>query len=64
MAAQYELGSLVTVKVNGQPYLGTVLTYDEEADPIMYKLSVNGLGDVVAIDEDTLSEDNESEPST
>lgn len=56
--AKYSLGGLVTVKVNGQPYLGTILTYDEEADPIMYKLSVSGLGDVIAIDEDTLTEDN------
>ena len=55
MAAKYSLGDSVTVKVNGLPYLGTVITYDESVVPIVYRISVVG-GDTLAIDEDTLDE--------
>ena len=60
MAAKYSLGQSLTVKINDMPYLGTVLTFDENADPIMYVLSVAGKGDTVCIDEDTLDEDNDN----
>lgn len=59
MAAKYTLGTSVTVKVDDMPYLGTILTYDEDADPIMYTLSVAGRGDTVCVDEDTLEDLNE-----
>ena len=61
MAAKYSLGTQVTIKVNDMPYLGTILTYDENVDPIMYTLSVAGRGDTVCIDEDTLEDLNEDD---
>lgn len=60
MSAKYTLGQSLTVKINDLPYLGTVLTFDENAVPITYVLSVAGKGDTVCIDEETLDEDNGS----
>lgn len=60
MSAKYSLGQSLTVKINDLPYLGTVLTFDENADPITYVLSVAGKGDTICVDEDTLDEDNDN----
>ena len=49
----YELGDIVTVKVNGFPYLGTIMTYDESTDPIIYKISIGALGNVISLDENS-----------
>ena len=58
MAAKYSLGDSLIVKVNDMPYLGTVLTYDENVNPVNYVLSVAGLGDTICVDETTLDDDN------
>lgn len=50
----YALGSRVKVTVNDLPYAGTVITYNDADDPIIYTVSVAGLGDCVVADEDSL----------
>lgn len=57
MSAIYAVGETVEVQVNDMPYLATVITYDETADPIVYKLSVVGLGDIVIMSEDDMTSD-------
>ena len=57
MSAIYPVGETVEVQVNDMPYLATVITYDETADPIVYKLSVEGLGDIVIMSEDDMTSD-------
>lgn len=58
----YELGTEVQIEVDGFPYLGTVITYDENVDPIVYKISVTGLGNVISVTEDDI--DDNSAPTT
>lgn len=50
----YALGSQVKVTVNELPYVGTVITYNDTDDPVIYTVSVAGLGDCVVADEDSL----------
>lgn len=56
MAASFEVGAKVKVEVNDLPYAGTIITYDENVDPVIYKVSVEGLGNVIELTEDDIEE--------
>ena len=58
MSATYNVGDQFEVQINGMPYLAQVITYDETQDPVMYQLSVIGLGDVVFMPETDIPDDN------
>ena len=55
MSALFEVGDRVKVSINYLPYAGIVLTYDDTVDPIMYKVSILGLGDTCDFEEADLS---------
>ena len=50
----YTLGSQVKVTVNDLPYVGTIITYNDTDDPIIYTVSVAGLGECIVGNEDSL----------
>lgn len=54
MAAAYEVGSRVKIEINDLPYAGTIITYNDAVDPITYKVSVDGYGNVVTAEESNL----------
>ena len=51
MSAKYSVGDQIEVQVNDMPYMAQVITYDDTVNPIMYRLSVIGIGDVVLMSE-------------
>ena len=54
-SAAYEVGDKVKLNVNDLPYAGEVITYDDTASPIVYKVSVTGLGQVIEAEESDIS---------
>ena len=55
MADIYQAGSRVEVSVKGKPYYGYIITYDEALDPIMYQVSLIGIGDVLTVGEEDIT---------
>lgn len=54
MATTYGLGEQVKITVNDKPYVGIIITYDENKDPVEYQVSPVGLGDVITATDDDL----------
>ncbi len=55
MAVTFEVGAKVKVDVNELPYAGTIITYNEDNDPITYQVDVQGLGQVLTFEESEIS---------
>lgn len=51
MANSFEVGDKVKVTVNDLPYAGTIITYNDNT----YKVSVDGLGNVISLEESDIS---------
>ena len=51
MANSYEVGEKVKVNINDLPYAGTIITYDDTT----YKVSVDGLGNVMSLEESDIT---------
>jgi len=54
MAVSYEVGDKVKVTVNDMPYAGVVVTYDSNTDPVEYKISAVGIGDIIIATDDDI----------
>jgi len=54
MAATYEVGTKVKVTVDEAPYAGTIITYEEVDNETIYKVSVDGIGQVITATDDDL----------
>ena len=55
MSAAFNVGQRVQVDVEGSPYCGMIITYDENVDPVEYKISVLGLGKVGVFEESDIT---------
>ena len=51
MSAAFNVGEKVQVDVDGAPYCGTIITYDDSSSPVTYKVSVWGKGEVDTFEE-------------
>ena len=54
MAATYEVGEKVKATVNEAPYAGTIITYEEIDSAVIYKVSIDGIGQVLSLTDDDL----------
>ena len=54
MAAKYEVGDRVKVTLEDAPRYGYILTYNDSADPVKYRVSVIGSGNIQDLAEDQI----------